>query len=103
MEWDQNELVPESVFKTFAEHNMLVPSLPAPLPVDWLKKLGIHTLLGGVKVEEFDYLHMMIYTDEVRVLNSLNRRLMRVDESIRFSWTARIIDNWCFVWNSSLV
>jgi acyl-CoA dehydrogenase len=65
LEWEQNELVPEHVFKTFAEHNMLVPSLPAPLPVQWLKKLGVHELLGTVKVEEFDYIHMAIYTDEV--------------------------------------
>jgi acyl-CoA dehydrogenase len=65
MEWDQNELVPDHVFKTFAENNMLIPSLPAPLPVEWLKKLGVHELAGGVKVEEFDYIHMLIYTDEV--------------------------------------
>jgi acyl-CoA dehydrogenase len=65
LEWEQNELVPEHVFKTFAEHNMLIPSLPAPLPVEWLKKLGVYDLLGAVKVEEFDYIHMLIYTDEV--------------------------------------
>jgi hypothetical protein len=65
MEWDQEELVPENVFNMFAQHNMLIPSLPAPLPTVWLKKLGIHELAGGVKVEDFDYIHMMIYTDEV--------------------------------------
>jgi acyl-CoA dehydrogenase len=65
LEWDTEEILPESVFKTFAENGMLLPSLPAPLPVEWLKKLGIHDILGVVKVEDFDYLHMAIYTDEV--------------------------------------
>jgi acyl-CoA dehydrogenase len=65
LEWDQNELVPGHVFQTFAENNMLIPSLPAPLPVDWLKRLGLHELPGGIKIEDFDYLHMSIYTDEV--------------------------------------
>ncbi|KAG7283980.1 hypothetical protein NEMBOFW57_010338 [Staphylotrichum longicolle] len=44
---------------------MLLPALPAPLPVAWLKKLGIHTLLGGLKVEEFDSLHGYIFGDEM--------------------------------------
>jgi acyl-CoA dehydrogenase len=67
-DWDEQGLVPEHVFKEFAEHNMLIPSLPAPLPVDWLKKLGVRELLGGVKVEEFDYIHTAIYTDEVKLI-----------------------------------
>lgn len=65
LEWDTNETLPESVFEVFGKANMLIPSLPAPLPVAWLKKLGIHDILGVVKVEDFDYLHNMIYTDEV--------------------------------------
>ncbi len=44
---------------------MLIPNLPAPLPVEWLKKLGIHDILGAVKVEEWDYLHTSIYIDEM--------------------------------------
>lgn len=44
---------------------MLVPALPAPLPVAWLKRLGIHELLGGLRVEDFDYLHSIIYSDEM--------------------------------------
>jgi acyl-CoA dehydrogenase len=43
---------------------MLIPNLPAPLPVDWLKRLGINDILG-VKVEEWDYLHTGIYMDEM--------------------------------------
>jgi hypothetical protein len=36
--------------RTFCKHNMLLPNMPAPLPVDWLKRLGINDILG-VKVE----------------------------------------------------
>jgi hypothetical protein len=43
---------------------MLLPNLPAPLPVEWLKRLGIHDILG-VKVEEWDYMYTGIYCDEV--------------------------------------
>ena len=65
LEWDTAETVPEHVFETFAKAGMLLPTLPAPLPVEWLKKLGIHDILGVVKVEEWDYIHTMIYADEV--------------------------------------
>jgi acyl-CoA dehydrogenase len=66
MEWEQSGTLPASVFETFAQANMLIPCLPAPLPVAWLKKLGIHTLMGGLlRVEEFDALHGYIYGDEM--------------------------------------
>jgi len=65
LEWDTIETLPESVFEKFGKAGMLIPSLPAPLPVEWLKKLGIHDILGVVKVEDFDYIHTMIYTDEM--------------------------------------
>ncbi|KAF2272572.1 short-chain specific acyl-CoA dehydrogenase mitochondrial precursor [Westerdykella ornata] len=65
LEWDTIETLPEHVFQTFAKAGMLLPSLPAPLPVEWLKKLGIHDFLGAVKVEEWDYIHTMIYCDEM--------------------------------------
>jgi acyl-CoA dehydrogenase len=44
---------------------MLLPALPAPLPVTWLKRLGIHTLsaAGNLLVEEFDSLHGYICGD----------------------------------------
>lgn len=64
LEWDKEGTVPEHVFDTFAKANMLVPNMPAPLPVDWLKKLGLHDILG-VKVEDWDYMHTGIYIDEV--------------------------------------
>ncbi|KAK7890587.1 hypothetical protein LTR67_007795 [Exophiala xenobiotica] len=64
MEWEREETVPDHVFHTFAKHNMLIPNMPAPLPVEWLKRLGIHDILGTT-VEEWDYLHTGIYLDEM--------------------------------------
>ncbi len=64
LEWEKHGGVPDHVFRTFCDHNMLLPNLPAPLPVAWLQKLGIRDILG-VKVEEWDYLHTAIYCDEV--------------------------------------
>lgn len=58
-------MVPPHVFENFAKANMLVPSLPAPLPIEMLKRLGVHDILGVVKVEEWDYLHTSIYCDEM--------------------------------------
>lgn len=65
VEWEKAGTVPTHVFETFAKHNMLIPALPAPLPVAWLHRVGIHELLGGLKVEDFDYLHGLIYADEM--------------------------------------
>lgn len=65
MDWEREETVPSHVFDTFAKANMLIPSLPAPLPVEWLKKLGIGDILGVVKVEEWDYIHTAIFCDEM--------------------------------------
>lgn len=64
MDWEREETVPDHLFQTFAKHNMLIPNLPAPLPVDWLRRLGINDILG-VPVEEWDYLHTGIYLDEM--------------------------------------
>lgn len=44
---------------------MLIPTLPAPLPVQWLKRLGVHDILGVVKVKEWDYIHTAIFCDEM--------------------------------------
>ncbi|GAW20498.1 hypothetical protein ANO14919_100040 [Xylariales sp. No.14919] len=65
LEWEKAESVPEHVFGAFAAANMLLPALPAPLPVAWLKRLGIHALAGGLKVEDFDSMHSLIYADEM--------------------------------------
>ncbi len=64
-DWEREENVPPHVFQRFAEANMLIPTLPAPLPVEWLKRLGVHDILGVVKVEDWDYIHTAIYCDEM--------------------------------------
>jgi acyl-CoA dehydrogenase len=65
LEWEREGTVPGHVWETFGKAGMLLPALPAPLPVEWLKRLGIHEIYGGLKVEDFDYLHHLIYTDEM--------------------------------------
>lgn len=65
IEWEKEGTVPPHVFETFAKHNMLIPALPAPLPVEWLHRLGIRELPGGLKVEDYDYLHSAIFSDEM--------------------------------------
>lgn len=45
---------------------MLVPNLPCPLPVEALHAVGIKDILG-IKVEDFDLMHAIIYWDEVRL------------------------------------
>ena len=36
--------VPEHVYKLFSDANMLIPNLPAPLPVEWLRSVGIEKI-----------------------------------------------------------
>lgn len=55
----------EDLYKKFADANMLIPNLSAPLPVKWLKRLGRNELPGALKVEDFDYMHTLIYADEM--------------------------------------
>ena len=50
---------------TFAKANMLIPNLPAPLPVEWLKRLRIHKI-GSTNIEDFDYTHISIYVSELK-------------------------------------
>lgn len=64
LEWERLGTLPEHVFATFSKHHMLIPNLPSPLPVEWLRRLGIHDILG-VKVEDWDYIYTGIYCDEV--------------------------------------
>lgn len=64
-DWEKEETVPEHVFHTFCKANMLIPTLPSPLPVKELKAAGIHDILGVVKVEDFTYFHCLIYNDEM--------------------------------------
>lgn len=67
-EWEEAGLVPEHVFSTFASKGMLIPNLPSPLPVKQLKDAGVHQIgegEGAVKVEDWDYIHTMVYACEV--------------------------------------
>jgi acyl-CoA dehydrogenase len=66
LEWENAGHVPEHVFQTFSKANMLIPNLPAPLPIKLLKSLGIHDMLG-LKVEDFDYTHFSIYVNEMKL------------------------------------
>lgn len=73
MDWEKAREVPAHVFDDFNKANMLLPNMPAPLPVEWCKKLGIHDI-QGVKVEDWDYMHTGIYLDEVRNAKTGSRR-----------------------------
>ena len=63
LEWENAGTVPPHVWTLFNKHNMLLPNLASPLPVNWLKRLNINDILG-VPVEEWDYLHTAIWVDE---------------------------------------
>jgi acyl-CoA dehydrogenase len=65
LEWEEEGTVPEHVFKEFFSENMLIPYMPAPLPVETLKSVGIHKILN-LKVEDFDYTHFAIYVSEMK-------------------------------------
>lgn len=71
LEWERAGTVPDHGFRTFCQHNMLLPNMPAPLPVSWLKRLGIDEIMG-VKVEDWDYIYTGIYADVVCFFNMIN-------------------------------
>lgn len=64
MQWENVGKVPDQLYQTFARNNMLLPSLPTPLPVKWLREMGVEKL-GPVPIEEFDYLHNSIFISEM--------------------------------------
>lgn len=70
-DWERAGDVPDDLYQKFADANFLIPNLSSPLPVKWLHKIGIHELPGGLKVEDFDYLHTLIYTDEMARVGSM--------------------------------
>ncbi|EXJ71396.1 uncharacterized protein A1O5_05203 [Cladophialophora psammophila CBS 110553] len=65
LRWVKEGTVPLDLHRTFAEAGMLIPCLPAPLPLQRLKQLGIHELLGVLKLEDYDYFHFLIYVAEL--------------------------------------
>lgn len=64
MEWEDAGKVPEHVYTTFAQDNMLIPCLPAPLPVEWLRRVDIKNV-GPLAVADFDYIHTSIFLFEM--------------------------------------
>ena len=64
-EWEDKGDVPLSLYYTFAKAGFLPASLPAPLPVKWMKAHGYHELPGGLKIEDYDYFHFLIFADEM--------------------------------------
>jgi acyl-CoA dehydrogenase len=64
MRWENEGAIPEDTYAKFAAANMLIPNLPAPLPVATLKQAGIHKI-GPLKVEDFDNFHGSIYVSEM--------------------------------------
>lgn len=69
--WERDGDVSPALYSRFAAANFLIPNLSSPLPVALLHSIGIHTLPGGLKVEDFDYLHTLIYTDEMARCGSM--------------------------------
>lgn len=92
LEWERAELVPAEVYQTFAKANMLIPALPAPLPVEWLKKLGVTEMLGGISIDEWDYTHTAIYVSEVHTSSEfwINRCKRRGLMAARFRCTDQV-------------
>ncbi|KAF7940985.1 hypothetical protein EAE99_000622 [Botrytis elliptica] len=70
-DWEKEGDVPVNLYQKFASANFLIPNLPSPLPVKWLKEIGITHLPGDLPVEEFDYMHTLIFTDEMHRSGSL--------------------------------
>lgn len=65
IDWERDEGVPESEYSKWAQHSMLIPNLPGPLPIEWLKHVGIEKI-GPLKVNDFDYTHLAIYVYELK-------------------------------------
>lgn len=66
MEYEREESVPEDLYSRWVAAGFLPATQPAPLPVEWLKRCGIHEMPGGIKVEDFDGFHSAIFADEVK-------------------------------------
>ncbi|PQE11979.1 putative acyl- dehydrogenase protein [Rutstroemia sp. NJR-2017a BVV2] len=64
-EWEAQGDVPADLYQKFAAANFLIPNLPSPLPIEHLRSIGITHLPGDLPIADFDYLHTLIYTDEL--------------------------------------
>ncbi|KAF4124626.1 hypothetical protein GMORB2_5292 [Geosmithia morbida] len=65
LEWETAEDVPAHVYADFARGNFILPALPCPLPVEWLRRVGVTRMPGDIPVEEWTSVHGMIYADEM--------------------------------------
>ncbi|KZZ94437.1 acyl-CoA dehydrogenase [Ascosphaera apis ARSEF 7405] len=65
LEWEDKEDVPLDVYQTFAKAGFLPAKLPAPLPVEEFKRIGITHLPGGLKIEDYDVFHGAILSDNL--------------------------------------
>lgn len=74
LRWVEDGVVSPDVYSKFAEAGMLIPCLPAPLPIKLLQQIGINELPGGLQLTDYDYFHFLIYTAEVRLLQLKRRR-----------------------------
>jgi len=99
--WEKAGHAPPDLFLKFAQAGFIVPNLPAPLPVKELQSAGIHELPGGLKLEEFDYLHYAIYTTEVRHFRGLNSLTRYVDISLRTVGSSFCDHSWDRLWSAS--
>jgi acyl-CoA dehydrogenase len=63
--WELEGDIPAGIWEAFTESHMLLACLQPPLPVRELHSLGITELPGGVKIEDFDYIHSAIFADEL--------------------------------------
>ncbi|KAI5304780.1 hypothetical protein KEM56_005943 [Ascosphaera pollenicola] len=65
LEWEDKEDVPLHVYQSFAKAGFLPATLPAPLPVEELHRIGITHLPGGLKIEDYDVFHGAISSDNM--------------------------------------
>lgn len=68
VQWMKDGQLPPDLYTKFAEAGMILPCMPSPRPIKHLQRLGVHGFPGGLKLEEFDYFHYLIYVSEVKEL-----------------------------------
>lgn len=108
LQWVAEGKIPIGIYEKFAKAGMLLPCLPAPLPVERLRKLGFNEFPGGLRLEEFDYFHFLIYTAEagdhqshsqIAISSQSIANVSNIALSMRLMgprWRARA---WNVVWN----
>ncbi|EUC26791.1 hypothetical protein COCCADRAFT_113365, partial [Bipolaris zeicola 26-R-13] len=62
LKWEREEKMPDDLFQTLHQLNMLLLNMSASLPIYWLRSLGINDD-AGTHIEEGGCLHTDIYLD----------------------------------------